>query len=63
VAKEMAEERDRFLVSDDNGPGWIEKHCLRFQAVANEISILNLLTRLDLTGYAIVPIFIPRKIC
>lgn len=61
VAKEMAEERDRFLVSDDNGPGWIEKHCLRFQAVINEISILNARTRLDLTGYAIVPIFITAQ--
>jgi hypothetical protein len=58
VAKEMAEERDRYLVSDGDGPGWMEKHSLRYQAITNNISILNIRTNLNLAGYTVIPLFI-----
>jgi hypothetical protein len=50
VAKEMAEEKYRFLVSDGDEPGWMKKHFLRYQAIIDDISILNICTNMDLTG-------------
>jgi hypothetical protein len=58
VAKEMAEERDRFLVSDGDGPGWMKKHLIRYQSIKDDISILNIRTQINLTEYAIIPLFI-----
>ncbi|SIR74303.1 hypothetical protein SAMN05421821_11180 [Mucilaginibacter lappiensis] len=61
VAKEMAEERDRFLVADGNDLSWMEKHYRRFQVITADISILNIRTNLDLTGYKIIPVFITTQ--
>lgn len=61
VAKEMAEERDRFLVADGNDLSWMEKHHRRFQVINADISILNIRTNLDLSGYKIIPVFITAQ--
>ncbi len=60
-AKEMAEERDRFLVGDEKEKGWMEKHVLRFLALSADPSILEVRLQMKLDGYKFVPFFITSQ--
>jgi len=60
-AKEMAEERDRFLVGDEKEKGWMEKHVLRYQALNSDPSILEIRLNMKLDRYEFVPFFITSQ--
>lgn len=60
-AKEMAEERDRFLVGDEKEKGWMEKHVLRYQALIEDPSILEIRIKMKLDRYEFVPFFITSQ--
>lgn len=60
-AKEMAEERDRFLIGNEKEKAWMEKHVLRFQSLRKDISILEVRVKMKLEGYHIIPFFITSQ--
>ena len=61
IAKEMAEERDRFFGSIKEGIGWIEKHYKRYMAIVSDPAILEERLKVNLQDYIVLACFVTSQ--